>query len=91
MKESVIQSKIMLRLKQEGAYVVKVISSSRKGVPDILACLRGQFIGIEVKTPQTRGTLTKLQQYNLDLISESKGRVAVITSIEELENFLDTL
>jgi hypothetical protein len=42
-----------------------------KGVPDILACVNGRFVGIEVKAEN--GKPTKLQLYHQKLINESGG------------------
>jgi len=54
MKEQDYQKKIINYLEKNGAYVVKISVASKKGVPDIIACYRGRFLGIEVKTPITR-------------------------------------
>lgn len=42
-----------------------------KGVPDLLACVNGRFIGIEVKAE--KGKPTKLQQRQQKLINEAGG------------------
>lgn len=74
MTESKIQAKIIEGLKKDfNAYVVKVIASSKKGVPDILACVDGLFVAIEVKTPKTRNNVSKLQEKNIKDISRAGG------------------
>ena len=50
MKESDIQKKIIDHLHSVGAWTVKTIRCNKAGVPDILACLDGKFISLEVKT-----------------------------------------
>jgi hypothetical protein len=54
------------------------------GVPDIVACYRGVFIGIECKAGTN--TPTALQMKNLNQISQAGGYSAVIneTNIEDL-------
>ncbi len=53
------------------------------GQPDLLICYQGQFIGIEVKRPETRHTVTERQQAFLDSIAAAGGTVGVATSIDE--------
>lgn len=52
------------------------------GVPDILTCIKGRFVAIEVKTPT--GKLTKIQQYQIDQINKSGGVAFVATSLENV-------
>jgi Holliday junction resolvase len=55
------------------------------GVPDIVACYRGVFIGIECKAGNN--TPTALQIKNLNQISQAGGYSAVIneTNLDELQ------
>ena len=57
----------------------------RSGVPDVVACLDGQFIGIECKA--NGNTPTALQQKHLRDISIAKGKALLIdeTNIDMLE------
>ena len=87
-KESVVQSKILKELKLKGCYVVKVQSASKAGVPDIIGCYKGVFIGIEVKTPETKTNVSELQQINLDMISKAGGFTRVIWDYKEVKNLL---
>ena len=83
--EQKIQKQITDYLYSIGAYQVKVISATKKGVPDILVCLRGQFVGIEVKTPKTLKTLSVLQKYNLKQIDAAGGVAFVASSVSEVK------
>lgn len=85
MKEQQIQLKIQKFLEQQGCYVVKVIAANRAGVPDLLVCYKGKFIGVEVKTPKTQNNISKLQEYNLEKIQRSQGISLVATCVEDLE------
>jgi len=88
MKEQTIQKNIIKRLEAEGGYVVKVVSATKAGVPDILACIKGKFIGIEVKTPKTKTNVSELQKYNLDKINRCGGISMVAWSVEQIEELL---
>ncbi len=58
------------------------------GVPDLLACYRGRFIGIECKSGGNRPTA--LQEKHLNNISDAKGQSLVIdeSNIDMLELFI---
>jgi len=91
MTEQQIQKKITTYLESLGAYTVKVISASRSGVPDILCCYQGYFIGIEVKKPTTLNTVSKLQEYNIKKIQQAEGYAIVASCVEDVEKLLKEL
>jgi Holliday junction resolvase len=55
---------------------------STAGIPDIICCLKGYFIAIEVKQPGNR--LTKLQEITLRDIERAGGIGMVVHSLEEV-------
>lgn len=61
----------------------------KAGVPDIIACLNGRFVGIEVKRPG--GVISPLQQYNIDEIHKSGGVAFVAYSVEDVREQLHAL
>lgn len=91
MKEQDYQSKILKYLNSVGAYTIKVVSAGKKGVPDIVACYRGTFIGIEVKTPTTRNNLSELQKINLSSISDAYGIAVCAVEIDEIKEVIMTI
>lgn len=88
MKEQTIQHNIIKFLESKGHYVVKVIQASKAGVPDLLACINGRFVGLEVKKPDKVKNTSKLQVYNLEKIKESGGRGYIVSSVKEVEDIL---
>jgi Holliday junction resolvase len=88
MKEQDYQRKIIKYLESRGAYIVKVISASKSGVPDIIACYKSYFLGLEVKTPKTCKNTSKLQDYNLEQIRKSGGIAHVVVEVDEIETIL---
>lgn len=88
MSEQQIQKKITKWLEDNGCYVVKVISASKSGIPDLLVCTtKGYFIGIEVKRPETRNNVSKLQEYNIDKIEATGGYALVAWNVEMVEEY----
>lgn len=96
-KEQDYQKKIVKTLESKGAYVVKVITASKKGVPDVIACYRGVFLAVEVKTPMTMNNVSPLQQYNLKEINDCGGYavvawsdLAVLEVLEVIDNEINS-
>lgn len=91
MKEQAYQKKIIDFLKSKGAYVVKIISASQAGVPDVICCYRGRFVAVEVKRPETVRNVSRLQVYNLDKIQEAGGIGFVAYSKEQVAKVLEAI
>jgi hypothetical protein len=74
MKEKNFENKVKGFLKNQDAWFVKYWGGgefTKSGVPDILACVNGYFIGIEVKAPT--GRPSELQLDNLKKIDDAGG------------------
>ena len=71
-------------MKDNGIWFVKYFANrnTKAGIPDILACVGGKFVAIEVKA--SNGRPSELQLYHVGKIKESGG-VAVITYPEDFE------
>lgn len=87
MTEAQIQKAVISFLEKKGAFVVKTIACSKAGVPDILCCLNGKFIGVEVKSE--RGKPTKLQLFQLAKIEEAGGLAFVAKSVLDVKEKLE--
>ena len=87
--EGKVKKSVQTKLKENNAYFCTPVTGGfgRSGVPDILACYRGFFIGIECKAGNNK--VTALQQKNLDDIVKAGGG-AVIINEDNLED-LDVL
>lgn len=75
----------MKDLRAEGYFCFKVHGSEHMmaGLPDIIVCAMGRFIGLETKMPEKRSNTSPRQDYVHGLIRESGGIAAVVTSSEE--------
>lgn len=85
-QEKVFENKVKLYLKSIGAYFIKTHGDrfSKIGTPDILACINGRFVGIEVKAPN--GKPSELQLYHIEQIKKAGG-YGVILYPKDFENF----
>lgn len=90
--ESKVKKKVVEMLKQRNAYYFYPVTGGygSSGVPDIVACLNGHFIGIEVKADLKKRGPTELQKKNLRLITESGG-IALVIDANNLDHLRDVL
>jgi Holliday junction resolvase len=63
MSEATHQRKIIKNLEQQGYYVLKLISTNKTGIPDILALKPNDIKFIEVKGKTT--PISELQKYRI--------------------------
>jgi Holliday junction resolvase len=63
MTEQQIQSKRIKELEAEGYYVLKLVTTNKNGIPDLVALKPDEVLFSEVKRPN--GKLSKLQEYRL--------------------------
>ena len=84
--EKQFEDQIKKYLTDRGHWWVKYFANrnTRSGVPDILACIRGRFVAIEVKA-QT-GRASELQLYNRRKIREAEG-ISIILYPSDFEEF----
>jgi len=87
--EQQIQTNIIkLVKKQYNGYVVNG-NYSTAGIPDLICCIDGKFIGIEVKKPGEQPR--ELQYHHIDLIVKSGGYAFYTTSVDDCKLKLDSL
>lgn len=85
--EKTFENRVKKFLKDSGCYFIKYWGGgefTKAGVPDILCCCNGYFIGIEVKAPN--GKPSPLQIHNLKKIDESGG-YGVLLYPKDFETF----
>lgn len=76
MTESQAVTKLISNLKQHG-FFWKSADRFTSGIPDIIGCYLGRFVGIEMKVDN--GKPTALQLYNIKQIQKNTGYTALIT------------
>jgi Holliday junction resolvase len=82
--EAKIGKKIREFLESKGAFVFKIHGSATMlaGLPDLIVCYQGRFIGVEVKQPGQKPTLRQLYVHRL--IEKAGGLVIVATSVDDV-------
>lgn len=93
-KEKSFENRIKSYLKENGCWFVKYWGGgefTKAGIPDILCCCGGWFLGIEVKGEH--GRPSPLQIHNLKQIDEAGGFAILLypKDFEHFKKFIDLL
>ena len=85
-QEKIFENKIKSYLKSIGAYFIKTHGDrfSKVGTPDIIACVNGKFVAIEVKAEN--GKPSELQLYHLEQIRNAGG-ISYLLYPKDFEKF----
>jgi Holliday junction resolvase len=90
-KEKWVKQQVVKMLKARHLYYFFPVAGPYQslGVPDIVACVRGKFVGIECKAGKNRPT--EIQLRNLEAIRDNNGHAWVVNEndLETLERNLD--
>ena len=93
MNEKRVEMKIRKELEKYNAWVLKTWSNGiqRAGIPDLIVCLNGHFVGIEVKAE--KGKPSELQKYNIKKIKEAGGIAMIVypDDFEDIKKLLEQL
>lgn len=92
-QEKLFENKVKRFIEEQGGWQVKFFANrmTKVGIPDILACVNGHFIGIEVKAQN--GHPSDLQIYHCQKIREAGGFAFVLypSGFEEFKSFIKDL
>ena len=91
--EKNFENKIKKYLKDKGCYCIKFFANSftKVGVPDLIACVNGYSLWIEVKAQN--GRPSELQLYNVEQIRKAGGFAYVVypSGWKKLKDIIDGL
>ena len=85
--EAKVKKQVKKILDDIGAYHFSPLTAGygRSGVPDIIACYKSKFIGIECKSGDNKPTLLQLR--NIDDIKRNQG-LAIVINEDNIESLL---
>lgn len=86
MKEKDFEKKVKQFLADQGCWVLKTWSNGvqREGIPDLLVCCAGLFVGVELKAE--KGKPSALQIWNIEQIRASGG-IALVLYPDQFDEF----
>lgn len=93
-EEKLFENQVKKYLKEQGCWFVKYWSGKAKngkkytkdGVPDLIVCCNGYFLGIELKSED--GKPSELQKWNLEQIRNAGG-IGIVLYPHQFEEFKD--
>lgn len=77
--EKNFENRVKAYLKSKGVWYIKYWGGARftkSGIPDLLACVNGKFVAIELKAPN--GKPSELQLYTIEQIKKAGGKAFVL-------------
>lgn len=86
--EAKVGHKIREYLTSRGAFVFKVHGSGMMmaGLPDLIACIEGRFVGIEVKMPGNKPSARQLYVHRM--IRNAGGEVIVAYGVDDVKHLV---
>lgn len=92
MKESALSAKMAKRVRERGGWCRKVAGGPYgAGWPDLIGVYRGVMLGLEVKLPTTRNTVTDLQRATLEGMRAAGAVAPMVSSMKGLDYVLDCI
>ncbi len=93
-QEKQFENKVKRYLEKSGAWFVKYWAGSpftKVGIPDLVCCINGYFVAIELKSEN--GHVSEIQKYQINRIRESNGIAIVLypNQFEMFKKFVKTL
>lgn len=83
----------MASLRAEGVFCFKIHGgpTMMAGLPDIIACVDGQFLALETKVPEKRNNTSAIQRQVHELMRRSGARVEVVCGAKEALGIVDDM
>lgn len=88
-QEQILKKRIKSYIESIGGYWILVQGGafSKPGDPDIVACIKGRFVGIEAKTSD--GKIREIQKVRAEQIVRSGGLHVFARSVEDVRDILE--
>lgn len=76
--EKTFENKVKKYIEEQGGWQVKFFANrmTKTGIPDILACINGYFLAVEVKAKN--GKPSELQKYHVKKINDAGGYAIIL-------------
>lgn len=86
--EGLLKTRIRKFLTSKGIFWSSIQGGpgSKPGDPDLIICLNGRFIGVEVKT--SGGRQSPIQKKREEEITQSGGEYIIVRKMEEIERLV---
>lgn len=91
--ESRLGSEIRRACIKRGAFAFKIHGgpTMMAGLPDLIMCYRGRFIGMEIKVPDPSSQPSVIQRRRIREIRDAAGKAFVVRSVASAMRILDAV
>ena len=92
-REKNVENKIKEYLFNNGYYYFKVHGSKfmERGIPDLVCCVKGFFVGIEVKREGAKNTQSEYQKIHERNILKANGHYILADNLREVVEYIEGL
>ena len=91
MSEGSLQRYFKRQAKTHGVFWVKVQAVGQRGFPDVLIAYGGKLALVELKNPNKKGRLSKLQERQIKKLTDAGIAAQVIDSREDIDTLIRSL
>lgn len=93
MREKSVENDIKRYLFEQGIYHFKVHGSSfmEPGIADIISCVNGHFLAIEVKRPGAKREQSEQQKIHERNVKKSGGTYLLVDSLQEVIDCVESI
>jgi|TARA_R110000803_G_scaffold66841_1_gene128433 Holliday junction resolvase-like predicted endonuclease len=89
--EKHLQNYLFKLAEANGIYCRKMETTARRGFPDVMMIHNGKVVFVELKSPSTGGSLSKLQERELKRLSKAGANTFVTNTKEGVDNVVAKL
>lgn len=82
----VLKATMELLLKEPRVDAMRINDNHTKGKPDIIACVNGWFVGLEMKRPGGEASMHQLKR--IKKIKDAGGFADVFDNVEDVKTFI---
>ncbi len=91
--EREVQTDIIKYIQKSGGYVTKIRAGNTSGIPDLLICINGIFIGCEVKAERFHKCpemqMSPWQRKHKQMITDAKGLFICASTLGQFIDYLE--
>ena len=81
-----LRRRIVQYVRANGGWIVATTGVAHAGTPDLIACVRGRFLAIEIKAG--RDTMSRRQEIERERIEKAGGTYIVAQSLVDITRYV---